>query len=160
VSSRLQAASTSGSERGNFLGMKPTDKTAPRSVFNSLTMRLRKLTDEGNPIALLTYVNSAPFRDGLRMIAPEHLAPVLKLYAQARTKCDGKLPLIKRGDGSRHKWTPERFAKFRRALAQTGVAQANARPHRRNWHVGMADAQWAPELLRRVGQRQKPLVAF
>jgi hypothetical protein len=107
--------------------MKPTGKTTPRSVFNSLSMRLTKLTDEGDPIALHAYVNSSAFREGLRMIAPEHLAPVLKLYAQARAKCDAKLPLIKRGDGSRRKWTPERIAKFRRALAQTGSLEGAAR---------------------------------
>jgi retron-type reverse transcriptase len=43
---------------------------------------------------------------------------------------------------------------------QDGVAQTNARHHRQNRHVGMADAQRASELLRSTRQRQEPLVVL
>lgn len=100
--------------------MKSTGKMSPRGVFNSLSMRLTSLTDKGDPIALFNYINGDAFRDGLRMLAPEHLAPILALYARARTTCDCKLPLIKQGSGNRPRWTPERIDKFRHALILTG----------------------------------------
>ena len=43
---------------------------------------------------------------------------------------------------------------------QGRAAQAHARSDRQNRRMGMADAQWASELLRGAGQRQEPLVVL
>jgi hypothetical protein len=104
-----------------ILAMNMTAKAA----LSSLSRNLRRITREADTRALRAY--SAEFRRGLALLSDDQAEVILALHAEARQACDARLPLIRRGDGTRRKWDAARIEMFRKALAQTCSDEGAAR---------------------------------